>query len=137
MVTLVREFSSVGELLKNIDELITEYRRLLGDVIRKLEETRIRSEQEKQLRALLSKFGIQETSRANEIELKYFKMIFNPTPIQEHASLESIAEAINNKITTLTALRKDLEALSGLDIKLKVVVVYVDDIPKTIMIKSD
>lgn len=137
MSTIIKEYVSVPEFIKSIDEAISEYRKILGEMLRKLEESRIKSEQEKHLRTLLSKFGMQEISKTNEIDLKSIKVIYNPTPQQELLALEVAVESLNNKITTLSAVRKELEVLTGLDIRLKVIVVYVDDIPKTVMLKFD
>jgi len=50
--------------------------------------------------------------------------------------LEQALESINNRLTQLTALRKDLDALAPLsDVNVKITVVYVDGIPKNIILR--
>lgn len=137
--TVTKEFLSASDFLKSLDDSIAEYRRILGDLLRKIEELRIKSEQEAKLKGVLSKLGIQApptSPPANEINLRNVKILVNPFPQQELSSLEVAVEALNNKITALTNIRKELEVLSALgDIGLRVVVVYVDDIPRTIILK--
>lgn len=137
MTSVVKEYSSVAELIKSIDEIMANYRKQLGEMLRKLEELRIKTDQEKQIKTLLTRLGIAETAKPNEVDLKGVKLIYNPSPYQELTSIEAIVESINSKVTTLSSIRKDLEPLSGIDLKMKIVVVYIDDIPKTIMLKTD
>lgn len=126
----------MNEFIKSVDDLIGEYRRRLGEMLRRLEELRVKSEQEKKLRSVLGKLGLPETASAsNEVALRNIRILINPSPSQELASLESAVEALNNKITLLTAVRKELEVLGGLDIGVKIAVIYVDDVPRTVLLK--
>jgi regulator of replication initiation timing len=134
--TIVKEFANLNEFIKSVDDLIGEYRRRLGEMLRRLEELRVKSEQEKKLRSVLGKLGLPETASAsNEVALRNIRILINPSPSQELASLESAVEALNNKITLLTAVRKELEVLGGLDIGVKIAVIYVDDVPRTVLLK--
>lgn len=135
MSITVREFPSIGEFAKSLDDLIAEYRKMLGDLLRKLEELRIKSEQEKKLKSILTKLGVAETTPPNVLELRNLRIVVNPSPHQELSALEALVEALNNKISALAAIRKDLETLSGLDVGLKILVVYIDDVPRTVMLK--
>lgn len=137
MSTLVKEYNSIGEFIKAVDEIIANYRKALGELLRRLEEIRLKAEQEKHVRAILSKLGLTDVSKANEVDLKGIKLVYNPTLLQEQAHLETLAEAINNKITMLSAIKKELEVFGGADVRVKTVVLFVDDIPKTIMLKTD
>lgn len=135
MSTSIKEFESVSEFLKSIDDALSEYRKRLGELLRRLEELRVRSEQEKKLRAVLSKLGIPETVATNEVALRNVRIVVNPTAVQELAAMEAAAEALNNKVTLLTAVRKELEILSGIEVGAKLSVVYVDDVPRTIVLR--
>ena len=135
MSTSIKEFESVSEFLKSIDDALSEYRKRLGELLRRLEELRVRAEQEKKLRAVLSKLGIPETVTANEVALRNVRIVVNPTAVQELAAMETAAEALNNKVTLLTAVRKELEILSSIEIGAKLSVVYVDDVPRTIVLR--
>ncbi|MEM4717413.1 MAG: hypothetical protein QXE81_01470 [Desulfurococcaceae archaeon] len=136
MSTLIKEYMNVGEFLKTLDDTISEYRRTLGELLRKIEELRIKSDQETKLRSILSKIGATPSTASNEINLKNVRILVNPLPQQELTSLESAVEVLNNKIALLTGIRKDLEVLTGIgDVGIRIIVVYVDDIPKNIMLK--
>lgn len=135
MSTTVKEFANLNEFIKSIDDLVADYRRRLGEMLRKLEELRVRSEQEKKLKSILSKLGLPESAPANEVSLRNVRILVNPSPSQELSALESAVEALNNKITLLSAVRKELEVLSGLDVGARIVVVFVDDVPRTVVLK--
>jgi len=136
MSLVVREFTSVSELIKSIDDAIADLRKILGEYLRKVEELRVRVEQENKLKSILSKLGVAATAPANELNLKTVKVYINPTSEQELTSLEAALENINAKLTQLIAMRKDLDALAPLsDLNVKITVVYVDGLPKTILLK--
>ncbi|OYT50542.1 MAG: hypothetical protein B6U73_03805 [Desulfurococcales archaeon ex4484_204] len=136
MVIALREFSSLKEFIKSIDDEINELRKGLGELLRKLEEVRIRAEQERKIRELLSKLGRELPSTLpNVIDFKNTRLILNPTPEQEVSSLEQAVESINNRVTYLQAIRKDLEVLGASDIEVKVVVIYVESLPRIILLK--
>jgi len=135
LAATIKEFTNLNEFMKSVDDTLAEYRRRLGEMLRRLEELRVKSEQEKKLRSLLGRLGIPESTPTNEVELRNIRIIVNPSPSQELSALESAVEAINNKITLLTAVRKELEVLSGLDVGAKITVVYVDDVPRTVVLK--
>jgi flagellar biosynthesis chaperone FliJ len=135
MSYVVRDFNNVGEFMKFLDEEIAQYRRVLGELLKKLEELRVRAEYEKKIRSTLAKLGLPETSPTNEISLRSVKIIVNPSASQELSSLESAIEALNNKLTQLTAIRKEVEVLGGVDVDVKLSVVYMDGLPKLIILR--
>jgi len=137
MNIVVREFNSIGEFIKAVDDDLSAMRKLLGDLLRRLEELRVRVEQERKLKTVLSKMGMgkESVTPANVIEMKSVKLVMNPTAEQEVAALEQAVESLNNKITQLQATRKDLEVLGGIDVEVKVVAVYVEGLPKTVLIR--
>jgi len=133
--TSVREFESVSEFLRSVDDTISEYRKRLGELLRKLEELRVRAEQEKKLKAILSKLGLSESTVTNEVALRNVRIVVNPTAMQELAAIEAAVEALNNKVALLAAVRKELEILSGIEVGAKLSVIYVDDVPRTIVLR--
>ncbi|ADM28475.1 conserved hypothetical protein [Ignisphaera aggregans DSM 17230] len=134
-MSIVREFNSVAELMKYLDDEIAEHRRRLGEMLKKLEELRVKAEQEKKLKSLLSKLGLPESSTQNEIVLRSSRIVVNPTPAQELSALEASIESLNNRITQLMAIRKELEILGNVDVEARVVVVYVDGLPRIVLLK--
>jgi len=50
---VVREFSNISELIKSVDDAIAELRRVLGEHLKRIEELRIKAEQESKLKSIL------------------------------------------------------------------------------------
>ncbi len=133
--TDIKEFDSFAEFLKSLDEEIAELRRKMGDLLKKLEELRIKVEQEKRIKEILGKLGVKSEAVSNAINLRGLTLVFNPTAEQEQTALELAVESLNNKLTALQALRRELDVIAGTEIVTKIRVVYVDGIPKTVLFR--
>ena len=133
---VVKEYSSVTELLKSIDDVISDLRKTLGEYLRRIEELRVKVEQETKLKAVLGKLGLTTTPPPNELSLRNVRVVVNPTAEQELGSLEAALEGLNARLTQLTSIRKDLDVLSSLgDTSVKITVIYVDGVPKSVFIR--
>ncbi len=136
MSFVVREYSSVSEFIKSIDDELNELRKVLGELLRRLEELRVKAEQEKKLKELLAKLGGgSPPAQSNVIELKNVRLMLNPSPEQEVSALEQAIESINNKVVQLQAIRKDLEVLSGSSLEIRVQAIYFDGLPKIVILR--
>ncbi len=136
MSFVVREYSSVSEFIKSIDDELNDLRKILGELLRRLEELRVKAEQEKKLKELLAKLGGgTPPTQSNVIELKNVRLMLNPSPEQEVSALEQAIESINNKVVQLQAIRKDLEVLSGSSLEIKVQAIYFDGLPKIVILR--
>ena len=136
MTTLIKEFNGISEFIKDLDSTLAEYRRRLGELLRRLEDLRVKAEQERRLKELLSKLGGSAgAATANVIKLKTINLVMNPSPQQEISALEEAVENLNSKITTLQTMRKDLEMIANTEIEVKVSAIYVDGLPKTLFIR--
>jgi chromosome segregation ATPase len=133
---VVKEYSSVAELLKSIDDAISDLRKTLGEYLRRIEELRVKVEQENKLKAVLGKLGLTTAPPPNELSLRNVRVVVNPTAEQELGSLEVALEGLNARLTQLTSIRKDLDVLSPLgDTSVKITVIYVDGVPKSVFIR--
>ena len=132
---VVREFISVGELVKFIDEEVNNYRAQLAEFLRRLEDVRVRSEQEKKLKDLLKTLGVGETRKSTVIDLKDSKLIIDPSAEEESKVIEEAVERLNKNIQVLQSIRKSLEPLANLDIEAKITVLLRDGIPASVLIK--
>ena len=133
--TEVKEFNSFAEFIKSFDDDIAELRRRMGDLLKRLEELRIRVEQEKKIKEILGKLGVKPEVSSNTVSLRGLTLIFNPTAEQEQTALEVAVENLNSKLTALQSLRKELEVIGGVDLISKVRVVYIDGIPRAVLFK--
>jgi DNA repair exonuclease SbcCD ATPase subunit len=135
MSSIVREFNSLAEFMKYLDDEISEHRRRLGELLKRLEELRVRAEQEKKLKSVLTKLGVPESGTSNEVALRNLRIIINPAASQELAAMESAIEALNNRIAQLSAIRKEVEVLGGLDVEVRLAAVYVDGLPRVLLLR--
>ncbi len=137
MSSMIREFNNIAEFVKSIDEDLNDYRKKLAELLRRLEELRVKVEHERKIKAAFTKLGLaaEAPELKNVVDLKNIKIVMNPTADQELNNLESVVESLNNKITMLTAIKKDLEVLGSLDVEVKLTVVYLEGLPKTLIIK--
>jgi len=136
MSTEIKEFSSLAELFKYLDTQIDELRRKLGELLRIIEEVRVKAEQERKLKSLLSKVtGTSIESQSTVVELKNLKLLINPNAESEMSLLEQLAETINNKMMLLQSIRRDLEVLRGEDIIASIRVIMIDGIPRGVILK--
>ncbi len=133
---VVREFATFSELLKSIDEELTTLKQQLADYLRKLEDIRTKSEQEKKLKELLKTLTGEEAAPKGKVaDLKVVKLYINPDAEQEAAVMGEIIDRINKAVQSLQNIRKALEPLSSVEVEAKIVVVYKEGIPSIIMLK--
>ncbi|WP_425277384.1 hypothetical protein [Staphylothermus marinus] len=133
---VVKEFSSFADLIKNIDEELNTLKQQLADYLRRLEDIRAKSEQERRLRELLKNLtGEEQTSKGKVVDLKDVKLYVNPDAEQEATVMEEIIDRINKTIQSLQSIRKALEPLSNVEVEAKIVVVYKEGVPSSIILK--
>lgn len=133
--TEIKEFNSIAEFIKDVDEDIAELRKRMGELLKKLEELRIRAEQEKKIKELLGKLGVKPEAATNIVSLRGLTLVFNPTAEQEQTALEVAVESLNSKLTTLQSLRRELEVIGSAELITKIRVIYVDSIPRTALFR--
>ncbi len=135
MVAYIKVFNNLSELLKSLEEDISEVKKYLGELLRAIEDLRVKAENEKTLSEFLMKLGVNNVRKQSIVNLKSLRIVINPSAADELASLESFAEYVSRKLTTLQNIKKELELLSGVNIEARIEVIYVDGIPKEIYIK--
>lgn len=136
MSAVVKEFSSFADLIKSIDEELNTLKQQLADYLRRLEDIRAKSEQERRLRELLKNLtGEEQTSKGKVVDLKDVKLYVNPDAEQEATVMEEIIDRINKTIQSLQSIRKALEPLSNVEVEAKIVVVYKEGVPSSIILK--
>lgn len=133
----VKEFSSFKEMLASLDEDIVEIKRILGELLRRMEVLKVRAENERALKDVLSKMGISQTQGqvSNVLNLKKVKVIIKPTTEQELISLEEFVEYLTSRMILLESIKKELSLFSTTNIEAKIEVIYVDGLPKEIYVK--
>lgn len=135
MSLVVREFNSLPELVKFVDEQIATYRNQLAEFLKRLEDVRVRAEQEKRLKDLLKSLGVAEGPKPVVVDLREAKLIINPSAEDESKAVEEVIERLNKNIQVLQAVRKGLEPLANVDVEAKITVILRDGIPSSILVK--
>ena len=135
MKTTVKTYSSVKEFIDDMENMLAMYRRELGRSLRELEELRARYEGYEALRKVLSK--VVGTEVENLASLNNVKLgLLHPFK-EEVDALEEAVEDLNRKVMTIETIRKELMRFKELmEIEgVKVEVVIIDGIPKTVLVK--
>lgn len=138
MVTEFREFTNISEMIKPIDEEISKVRNMLGDYLRKLDESKLKSEKIKKARTAISKIAGMEVEIApssKELDIMGLKIIVNPTPEDESLALEEIVKDLQERLTTLQRVRKSLEPLTTMDVEVGITALMKDNIPVKIFVR--
>lgn len=136
MSSVVREYTSFSELLKSIDESLNVLKQQLAEYLRRLEDIRAKSEQEKKLKELLKRLTGEESPGGGKvIDMRDVKLFINPDAEQEARLLEEIIDRINKNIQSLQSIRKTLEPLSNVEVETKIVTIYKEGVPVAIIIK--
>ncbi|MEM2158345.1 MAG: hypothetical protein QXZ10_03295 [Sulfolobales archaeon] len=133
-----REFNNFKEMLASLDEDIIEIKRVLGELLRRMESLKAKIESEKALKDVLSKIGVSQSQQqiSNVVNLKKVKITIMPTTEQELISLESFVEYLTSRMILLENIKKELSLFSLANIEVKIEVIYVDGLPKEIYIKQ-
>ncbi|MEB3760323.1 MAG: hypothetical protein GSR72_02870 [Desulfurococcales archaeon] len=131
----IKRYSSVGDLIKELDAEITRLKGELGELLRRLESAKAKAEVLVKLENLLSTAGGGKLG-GTEIPLGQAKAIINPTPKQEFDILVDVVRSLQNRIIALERVRKDMDPLVRLgDIDLALEVIYENGIPSRILVK--
>jgi len=134
--SVVREYSSFAELLKSIEESLNTLKQQLAEYLRRLEDARTRSEQEKKLKEMLKRLtGEEPAGKGKIVDMREVKLYINPDAEQESKLLEEVVERINRSIQTLQSVYKTLEPLSSVEVETKITTIYRDGVPVAIIIK--
>jgi len=135
MWTTIKTYSSVKEFIDDLENMVATYRRELGKSLRELEELRARYEGYEALRKVLSKVvgtKVEDLASLSSIKLG----ILHPLK-EEVDALEEAVEDLNRKVMTIETLRGEImkfkELLEIEDVKVEVVII--DGIPRTILVK--
>ena len=135
MWTTIKTYSSVKEFIDDLENMVATYRRELGKSLRELEELRARYESYEALRKVLSKVvgtKVEDLASLSSIKLG----ILHPLK-EEVDALEEAVEDLNRKVMTIETLRGEImkfkELLEIEDVKVEVVII--DGIPRTILVK--
>jgi hypothetical protein len=140
MVDELKEYGSVNEIAKALDDKINLTKTMLGEYLRRLDEIRSLAERSKKVRDLVTKLAGKKTGTSSplgEISLGGLNIVLDANPLQE---LTAIEEAVKSQQDRLLMLQKAREGLKWADQLedadgLKFMVLESDGVPARILLK--
>lgn len=138
----LKTYKSVGDLIKELDDEVNRIKTVLGEYLRRLEESRARVEKIKKAQEAIAKLTggrgqmpVKPTT-SQTIDLMGLKVIINVSPDEEAEVLEESVRTLQDKLNVLQRVRKALEPLSTLDEGgTAITAVMSDNIPTRLMLK--
>jgi hypothetical protein len=140
MVNELKEYESVNEVVKALDDKINLTKNLLGQYLRRLDEIRSLAERSKKVRDLVTKLAGKKASAASpagEISVGGLNVVLDANPFHE---LTAIEEAVRSQQDRLLLLQKAREGMNWVDQLegadgLKFMVLENDGVPARILLK--
>ena len=140
MVNELKEYESVKEIVKALDDNINLTKNMLGEYLRRLDEIRSLAERSKKVRDIVTKLAGKKAAAANtlgEIMIGNLNVVLDANPFHE---LTAIEEAVKSQQDRLLMLQKAREGMKWVDQLeetdgLKFMVLESDGVPARILVK--
>ncbi len=140
MVDELKEYESLNEVVKALDDRIASTKNMLGQYLRRLDEIRVLAERSKKVREIVNKLAGKKTTSAGslgEITVGNMNVVLDANPYHE---LTAIEDAVRSQQDRLLLLQKAREGLNWTDQLedaegLKFMVLESDGIPSRILLK--
>ena len=139
MALEVKAYSSLTDLVKEIDNQIGSIREMLGGYLKMIEDLKEKVKRTKKFEETIFKLtGKQSTTPTTEFELAGLKIIVGAKPTEELSLIEDVVRVLQDRLTALQKIRKAVEPLlaSGEEEGVaSYIVQVVDGIPVKILVK--
>jgi len=140
VVNELKEYESVNEIVKALDNNINLTKNMLGQYLRRLDEIRSLAERSKKVRDIVTKLAGKKAAAANtlgEITVGKLNVVLDANPFHE---LTAIEEAVRSQQDRLLLLQKAREGMKWVDQiedadGLKFMVLENDGVPARILLK--
>ena len=140
MVNELKEYESVNEIVKALDNNINLTKNMLGEYLRRLDEIRSLAERSKKVRDIVTKLAGKKAAAANtlgEISVGGLNVVLEANAFHE---LTAIEEAVKSQQDRLLLLQKAREGMKWVDQLedadgLKFMVLESDGVPARILLK--
>ena len=139
-MTEIRTFNSVSEFIKALDDEIARLRSNLGTYLRDMDDARVKAERLKKLEETLRKLGAgkEKLVETRELDLGGLSVVINPTPVHDLKALEDVVKSIQDRLTALENIRRNIEPLQALeDLEAKIEAYYKEGVPIKLFIKIE
>ena len=140
MVDELKEYESVNEIVKALDEKINLTKTMLGEYLRRLDEIRSLAERSKKVRDLVTKLAGKKASAASplgEISVGGLNVVLDANPFHELTAIEEAVRSQQDRLLLLQKAREGMNWVNQIEDAdgLKFMVLESDGVPSRILLK--
>lgn len=138
MVVSLKEFDSATEIVKAIDQEITETKNTLNGYLRRLEDIRMLAERSRKIREIVSRFaGKKAIVGSTEVSVCGINLILEAKAVHELAAFEEVIRSQQEKLVALQRVRESLKWADqiGETEGVKFLVLERDGLPEKILLR--
>jgi hypothetical protein len=140
MVNELKEYDSVNELVKALDDKINLTKNMLGQYLRRMDEIRVLAERSKKVRDVVTKLAGKKADVAStlgEITVGYLRIVMDANPLQEVTAIEEVVRSLQDRLLVLQKAHEGMKWANELEESegLKIMVLESDGVPERILVK--
>ena len=140
MVNELKEYESVNEIVKALDNNINLTKNMLGEYLRRLDEIRSLAERSKKVRDIVTKLAGKKAAVANtlgEIMVGDLNVVLDASPFHELTAIEDAVKSQQDRLLMLQKAREGMKWVDQLEDAdgLKFMVLESDGVPARILLK--
>ena len=140
MVNELKEYESVNEIVKALDNNINLTKNMLGQYLRRLDEIRSLAERSKKVRDIFFKLAGKKAAAANtlgEISVGDLNVVLDASPFHELTAIEDAVRSQQDRLLLLQKAREGMKWVDQLEDAdgLKFMALESDGVPTRILLK--
>jgi len=140
MVNELKEYESVKEIVKALDDNINLTKNMLGEYLRRLDEIRSLAERSKKVRDIVTKLAGKKAAAANtlgEIMIGNLNVVLDANPFHELTAIEDAVKSQQDRLLMLQKAREGMKWVDQLEDAdgLKFMALESDGVPTRILLK--
>jgi hypothetical protein len=140
MVNELKEYESVKEIVKALDDRINLTKTMLGEYLRRLDEIRSLAERSKKVRDIVTKLAGKKAAAANtlgEINVGDLNVVLDANPFHELTAIEDAVKSQQDRLLMLQKAREGMKWVDQIEDAdgLKFMVLENDGVPARILLK--
>jgi len=138
MVVSLKEFDSAIEIVKAVDQEISETKNTLNGYLRRLEDIRMLAERSRRIREIVSKFaGKKAIVESAEVSVSGINLVLEAKAVHELVAIEEVVRSQQEKLVALQRAREGLKWADqiGETEEVKFLVLEKNGVPERILIR--
>jgi len=137
MTVSLKEFGSASEILKFVDQAITDTKNALNGYMHKLEDIRELAEKSRIIREVIYKYAGKRSTSESEVFVSGVNVIFDAKSVHELSVLEEAVRGQQGRLVELQRTRENLKWADQIgDAEgVRFIVLEKDGVPKKILVR--